>query len=235
MKSLRIAFAAAAILVGGVFAKPASASAIGLLNVSNCGGGGFTFTSTTIVWSPPTLGGTAGCLSTGPGTNVTYSGGSLGAGVTGDILNLTAGGGAVDSFMTFSGSTLDFVLTGLGPGSANTNCTGLAIGGSCSVFAGSPFLLTNVGAGNTAVSLGASGTILDGGVTSSWFGAFTTQVNIDASTIQSTILASGSVGSTYSGQFTVTSAVPEPSSLISMLVGGAGLFVRSLSRSRNGG
>jgi hypothetical protein len=199
------------------------ASAIGPLNVANCSGGGVTVSATTITWSP--IGTTAGtgCIDTGLGTNVTYSGGTLGAGVTGNIKNLTAGGGSVDQFMTFQGSTLDFVLTSLGPGSANTVCTGLAVGGSCSVFAGSPFLLTNLGGGNTSVGLSANGSVTDGGVTSFWKGAFTTQLNLDASTIQTEILAGESISSTHSGQF-VVSSVPEPTTLSMLLLGGVALL-----------
>ena len=201
----------------------AMATAIGSLNVANCAGGGVTVSATTITWSPVgTVAGT-GCIDTGLGTNVTYSGGTLGAGVAGNIKNLPAGGPPVDQFMTFTGSTLDFVLTSLGPGSANTNCSGLAVGASCSVFAGSPFLLTNLGGGNTAVGLSANGTVTDGGVLSFWKGAFTTQLNLDASTIQSDILAGQSITSTHSGQF-VVSSVPEPTTLSMLLFGGLALM-----------
>jgi hypothetical protein len=201
----------------------AMASVIGSLNVANCSGGGVTVSATTIVWSPPTLGGTAGCINTGIGTSLTYSGGTLLPGATGNILDLTAGGGAVNNFMTFLGTTLDFVLTGLGPGSANTTCSGLAVGASCSVAASSPFILTNVGNGNTAGSLSALGTIVDGGVTSVWSGAFTTQVNQTAAAIQTTELAGGSISSTQSGQFTVT-AVPEPGTVSILMLGSAVLL-----------
>jgi hypothetical protein len=205
------------------FSGTAMATAIGPLNVANCSGGGVTVTATTITWSPVgTVGGT-GCIDTGLGTNVTYSGGTLGAGVAGNIKNLTAGGGVTDQFMTFTGSTLDFVLTSLGPGSGNTNCSGLAIGASCSVFAGSPFLLTNLGGGNTAVGLAANGSVTDGGVTTFWKGAFTTQLNLDAATIQTDIENGGSISSTHSGQF-VVSSVPEPTTLSMLLLGGVALL-----------
>ena len=208
----------------------AMATAIGPLNVANCSGGGVTVNATTISWSPAgTVAGT-GCIDTGLGTNVSYSGGTLGAGVTGNIKNLsTSTSGPTDQFMTFTGSTLDFVLTGLGPGSANTNCSGLAVGGSCSVVAGSPFLLTNLGGGNTAVGLSATGTVTDGGVLSFWKGAFTTQLNLDASTIQSDILAGQSISSTHSGQF-VVSSVPEPTTLSMLLLGGLALMGTKLRR-----
>jgi len=214
-------------------ASTAMATAIGPLNVANCSGGGVTVSATAITWSPNgTVAGT-GCIDTGLGTNVTYSGGTLGAGVAGNIKNLVVGGPSpTDQFMTFTGSSLDFVLTGLGPGSSNTTCSGLAIGASCSVFAGSPFLLTNLGGGNTAVGLSANGTITDGGVTSFWKGAFTTQLNLDASTIQSDILAGQSITSTHSGQF-VVSAVPEPTTLSMLLFGGLALMGTKLRRRKS--
>jgi hypothetical protein len=220
--------AAAAAIIGCTFVSPASATVIGPLDIANCGGGGVTFTATTIVFSPPSLGGTAGCMQTEPGTNLTYSNGTLVSGVSGDVLNLNLGGGTVDDFMTFSATTLDFVLTGLGPGDSNTNCTGLSIGASCSMSAGNPFVLTNLGGGNTRIDLPANGTITDGGSTSPWSGEFTMQVNIAADTIQSVILASGSVGTTYTGHFNV---VPEPSTF-SMLAF-AGLIISGVKRRRS--
>jgi hypothetical protein len=212
--------------VGIVFlgcSSTAMATAIGPLNVANCSGGGVTVTATTIVWAPNgTVAGT-GCIDTGLGTNVTYSGGTLGAGVAGNIKNLPAGSLPVDQFMTFQGSTLDFVLGSLGPGSSNTNCAGLAVGSSCSVFAGSPFLLTNLGGGETSVGLTAMGTVMDGGVTTAWKGVFTTQLNLDAATIQTDINNGGSIVSTHSGQFTVSS-VPEPTTFTMLLLGGVALL-----------
>jgi hypothetical protein len=200
------------------------ATAIGPLNVANCAGGGVTVSSTAITWSPVGTAAGTGCIDTGLGTDVTFSGGSLLAGDPGNIKNLTFGGGLpVDQFMTFQGTTLDFVLSALGPGSTNTNCTGLAVGASCSVFAGSPFLLTNLGNGNTAVGLSANGTVTDGGVTSFWKGAFTTQLNLDAATIQTDIEGGGSIVSTHSGQF-VVSSVPEPTTLSMLLLGGVALL-----------
>jgi len=196
----------------------AMATAIGALNVANCAGGGVTVSATTVTWSPTgTVAGT-GCIDTGLGTSVNYSGGTLGPGVVGNIKNLTAGGGAVDMFMTFQGTTLDFVLTGLGPGSANTNCNLSALNPTCSVAAGSPFILTYISANVTTVGLGANGTVTDGG-TSAWFGSFSTQLNLSGSSIQTTELGGGSIESTDSGQFSVQS-VPEPGTVSMYLLGG---------------
>lgn len=207
----------------------AMATAIGPLNVANCAGGGVTVSATTITWSPTGTATGTGCIDTGLGTNITYSGGTLGAGVTGNIKNLPAGGPPVDDFMTFSGSTLDFVLTSLGPGSSNTNCSSLAVGASCSVFAGSPFLLTNLGGGTTAIGLSANGTVTDGGITTFWKGAFTTQLNLDAATIQTDINSGGSISSTHSAQF-VVSNVPEPTTLSMLFLGGLALMGTKLRR-----
>jgi hypothetical protein len=200
-------------------ANSAMATAIGTLDLGQCGGGGVTVTATTITWAPPTLGGTAGCTETGLGTNVTYSGGTLGAGVTGNILNLAAGGGAVDDFITFG--TLDFVLTAVGPGVSDISCGTIASGQTCSVFAGSPFILTNNGNGSTGISLPVVGTVTDGGVTTSWFGSFSTQVPQTPGAIQNTELTpGGSISSTYAGDFTVSSIdTPEPSTAAMFLVG----------------
>jgi hypothetical protein len=221
MKSVRWLGIAAAVVVMYVAASsPAYADAVGSLSVANCSGGGVTITETTITWLPAgTVAGT-GCINTGAGTNVTYSGGTLSSGDTGNIMNLTAGGGAVDQFMTFQGTTLDFVLTVLGPGSVNTNCTGLALGASCSAFVGSPFILTNLGT-STIVSLSAGGTVTDGAI-SDWFGAFSTQVNATPAQLQSVLLGGGSVTSTQSGQFTVEGGiepVPEPGSALLLIIG----------------
>jgi len=106
-----------------LLSTPAKASPAGTLNVSNCAGGGVTITATTIDFTLP-VGGGYGCIQTGSGTNITYTGGGpLLPGVTGSILDLTAGGGPVLDFMTFVGNPLlHFDLTSLGPGVANTIC-----------------------------------------------------------------------------------------------------------------
>jgi hypothetical protein len=168
-------------------------------------------------------------MTTGAGTGLTYSGGTVDPGVFGNLTNITAGSIPVDQFMVFAPNPgLDFILTGLGPGSANLNCVGLGIGQSCSEAAGSPFVLTSLGS-NTIVSFTAFGTVEDAGVTSFWSGTFSTQVNKNALTIQSLLASGGSVGSTYSGQFDV--AVPEPST-VSMLMAGVALLGAGLLRRR---
>jgi len=219
MKILKwFAVAAGAVLICLVSGAPVFADATGSLNVANCSGGGVSLGATSITWLPSgTVAGT-GCVATGTGTNLSYSGGLLGPGVTGNIQNVTAGTLPVDQFMTFQGTTLDFVLTFLGPGSANTNCASLSLGQSCSIAAGSPFVLTDLGA-STIIGFSAGGTVTDGGI-SNWSGAFSTQVNLTALQIQTAILGGGTVTSTQSGQFSVQDvSVPEPSSLLLLAFG----------------
>lgn len=93
----------------------AAASVLGSANLSNCGGGGLSFSALTFTWAPPgTLPGT-GCFDTGIGTAITYSGGSVSSGALGNVMNLTLAAGpppTVPSFMTLSGTPIDFDLTG---------------------------------------------------------------------------------------------------------------------------
>ncbi len=214
----------------------ALASPIGQLNIANCSGGGVSVTATTITWFPVgTVAGT-GCINTGLGTSVAFLGGTLGAGVAGNIKNLTAGGGTVDQFMMFTGvstpTVMDFMLTGLPAATATngTNCASTTLGQSCVTFAGSPFLLTNLGA-NTAVSLTALGTVSDANGLSNWSGAYTTQLTQTVTSIQTTILAGGSVSSTYSAQFGVTIAgIPEP---VTALLISSGLIALGLLKRRS--
>jgi hypothetical protein len=231
---LRVPLAAVAALACFGLINPASAGAIGNLDIQNCTGGAFLWSAANIVWLPPgAADALTGCIDTDPGTNVTYSGGSLFRGVVGNILDLTLGGGSENDFMTFAGTTLDFVLTGLGPGSGNTTCSGLAVLATCSVAADDPFVLTNEGGGVTGLSLTAFGTILDGGDTNVWSITFDSASPFTAAEIQSTILGSGTVSGTYAGIGTVSAATatPEPSTVLMMvMMSGAGFLLVCLKR-----
>jgi hypothetical protein len=218
LKDLRMP-GAACVLAASLFSiTPASAAVIGHLDVANCGGGGVTVNATTIDFTLP-AGGGFGCIVTGTGTNVSYSGGTLLPGVTGSILDLVAGGGIVLDFMTFVGNpNLHFDLTALGPGVINTACAAVLDPNlpSCSVVAGSPFILAPTSTG-TSITLSASGIARDGSVpTSTFIGAFTTQIaGVTPASIAATIGGGGSVSSTNSGDFTITLSptVPEPSTV----------------------
>jgi hypothetical protein len=219
--------------------NPAVAAPIGNLNIANCSGGGVTVTINTIVWAPNGTVANTGCIDTGLGTNVVYSGGTLGPGVAGNIEDLTFGPGSVNNFMTFPAVSpvLDFMLTSVGPGDANTNCHGLALNATCSVFAGSPFVLQNLGPGDTAVSFAVGGTVSDANGPANWHGLFTVQLTQDAGTIQDTILApGGNIQTTHSASFTV-SAVPEPATISilgsGLLLIGFAAFRRRKSDARN--
>jgi len=178
----------------------------GTLSVANCSGGGVVVSAAGIDFTLPVGGGT-GCINTATNTNVTYSTGTLLPGVGGTIKDLTVGGPPiVVDFMTFSGNPdLHFDLTQLGPGVNNTDCVNLAIGSSCSVVAGSPFILLKSATGTT-ITLSARGIARDTSTrTSDWLGAFTAQIaSLSPADIQTAILSEQTVSSTYSAEFIVT-------------------------------
>ena len=216
----------------------ASATVTGHLDIANCTGGGVTVTATTIDFTLPVGGGT-GCIQTGTGTNVAYAGGGpLLPGVAGTILDLTAGGGTVVDFMTFIGNPLlHFDLTGLGPGVNNTTCatTFDPNAASCSVVAGSPFILSPTSTG-TSITLSAFGIARDGSLpTSTFSGAFTTQIaGVTPQSIKTTILTTGgSVSSTDSADFVINfTGVPEPSTISMAALGGLLVAFAARKRSR---
>jgi hypothetical protein len=225
LRGFRLPIAASAGLAFLSFMTAASGAVMGHLDIANCAGGGVTVNSTMIDFTLP-VGGGFGCIQTGTGTNVTYSGGTLVPGVTGSILDLVVGGGTVIDFMTFVGNPLlHFDLTSIGPGVTNTTCAGALDPNlpSCSVFNGSAFILAPTATG-TSVTLSAMGIARDGTVpTSAFIGAFTTQIaGVTPLSIRNTIVAGGSVSSTNSGDFVVT-FIPEPSTITMAAIGG--LFV----------
>ena len=227
------------VLIGSVclFSTTASATTVGLLRVDS-GGGGVTVGLNSIDWVPPTGGGT-GTFVIGTGTTLTSALGGPVAGSTGTLLDLS--GGTVlplANFMTFTTVPgLAFDLGFVGPGSSNTNCAGLAIGGSCSVFVGSPFILTLTPTG-TAVVFAVGGIARDGTTPSNWSGNFTTSIsNQTPLQIQEAFgcLAgqgpaacthpTATIGSTYAGEFTATPvSIPEPGSIGLIGLGLIGLF-----------
>jgi hypothetical protein len=224
------------VIVGSVclVSTNASATTIGLLRVDS-GAGGVTVGLNSLDWLP--TGGGTGTFLVGAGTTLTSAVGSPAAGSAGTVLDLS--GGTVlplANFMTFATAPgLAFDLGFLGPGSANTNCAGLPIGGSCSVFVGSPFILTLTPTG-TAVVLAVGGIARDGTTPSNWSGNFTTTIsNQTPLQIQATFgCAAGqgpaactnptaTIGSTFAGEFTAT-PVPEPNSIGLLGLGLIGLY-----------
>jgi hypothetical protein len=152
-------------------------------------------------------------------------------------MNLPPASLPLSDFMSFTlAPTLFFNLYSIGPGSSNTNCAAPP----CSVFAGSPIILTQ-GTGGTVVDLGVSGYTSDGtSPASAWVGEFSTTVTtlagiplgsiITPQEIQTYFLTTPnpSITTTYSGTFVAT-IIPEPSTGI-MLLMGAGLIGVAFAR-----
>jgi hypothetical protein len=182
-----------------------------------------TLTSLTFAGCPSGTLGAAGCLSAGEAIDVLPIN-------TATVLPLA-------NFFTFAAHpTLSYSLSVVGPGSGTTNCAALAVFASCSVFAGSPIVLTLEPMGSTEVSLNLSGTATDGASpASTWFGHFQSPISgMTPGQIQTFFCPSGtcttadfmsgrSESSSQSGDF-VASTVPEPGTVSLFLLGGAALI-----------
>jgi hypothetical protein len=191
--------------------------------------------------------GSAGCLSATEGITVNNA----------DLTLVAPSGANANTFLTFAAHpnlvySLNWPPNG---GSANTNCaTANANGLSCSVFAGSPIILT-YSSGNTFVGLAVNGKASDTGVGglatgSSYMGGFSqfytsllpdgsapTPANIQhyfcpTLVCQPSDFTSGkSITSSQSGTFTAT-LVPEPSTLLLGSIGFLAIIVGKLKYRR---
>jgi hypothetical protein len=92
----------------------------------------------------------------------------------------------------------------------------LTDGASCSIFAGSPIILTKFGIAS-GVTLSVAGVVRDSTGTSNWSGLFTTQLpDMTPAQVQALFASNpqASVSSTYSAAFVATVVpTPEPASL----------------------
>jgi len=238
LKQLRLPLAFSGLAAGILLlcAQPSFATVSGELDTG--GTGTLTVSQTSLTFTPNDT--THFSTEVAAGTNVSFAG--CPTGVLGDPGCLTQGEGVdingglpitslgpIANFLTFQNTpSLVYSLTAYEPGVANTNCAALLVGQSCSVFAGSPIVLTLEAGGKTASELGVSGTVTDGTLpVSSWTGLFTATTNHRTpAQLQAIILAGGTITNTHSGDFTIlptTTQTPEPR-LIS-LAALAGLFL----------
>ncbi|HTW65196.1 MAG TPA: hypothetical protein VME17_11295 [Bryobacteraceae bacterium] len=220
MKQLGLKFAFGGLAAGLLLltAQPSFATVSGELLTG--GNGTLTISATSLTFTPNDT--TGYSTEVAAGTDLMFAGcssgvlGSSGCLTQGEGVDINGGDtitslGPITDFLTFATtSSLVYSLTGYDAGSTDTDCAALTIGESCSVFAGSPVILTKEADG-TAAALGVYGTVTDGSGASNWTGEFTATVNHETpQQLQAMILAGEAITHTHSGDFTVTSAVPEP-------------------------
>lgn len=273
LRTTRIAWALAAVFAGGLFSvSDASATVNGTLLTGSSGT--ITLSLNSVVFNPDP----AALPVPGPpwnsdvsnGTSLTFAGcaGALGSPgclftqegvlINNADLTLTAPSAAnANTFLQFEAhpNLVYSINWPPGPGSANTNCaTANANGLSCSIFAGSPLVLTFIN-GDTFLGLAVNGKASDTGVAglatgSNYTGGFSefftapilvggvlvapTPQNIQlffcpTGTCTPADFASGkSITTSQSGAFTATpttSNVPEPATLLLTLLGGLSVAV----------
>jgi hypothetical protein len=176
-RNLRLALAPVALLSGGLLlVSNASASVINTLLTGSTGTVTVSLTSVIFNNDPEpgvcntTLG--RGCNSdVATGTSLSFTGGPLATGEgiyvnNNDLTNAVPGLSDSNQFLTFAGhpNLVFSIAYPPGPGSPNTNCaTANANGLSCSVFAGSPIVLTFEN-GETFAAFSTAGRASDIGV-----------------------------------------------------------------------
>lgn len=215
----------AAIGLAVLTASPSFATVVG--NLDTGGNGTVTVTPTAITFSENDT--TGGSTEVGTGTTLTFSGGSLMVGQPIDIdggMTITPGSLPLADFMTFPDEpTLSVTLDGFGPGSANTDCSGLSTGQSCSVKVDgftSPIILTYTGPGvegatpgdvGTSALLTVTGTASDGSTPISDFtGHFSASLADDTPEELAALFSTtgASFSTTYAGSFVALASTPEP-------------------------
>ncbi len=235
----------------------ASASVIGNLDIGS--GGMITVTITSATFSPDPSSTPAGPpwdAEVAVGTNLTFTGGPLATTEGVDVSSpLTAASIGENNFLTFAAHpNLVYSLLGIGPGSSNTNCAAVVnVGDSCSVFAGSPIVLTLTATG-TSANFSVNGKASDTGAAGLASGSFysgslseplvqplpngkaPTPVNIQAYFCPGGVCdQTKSISVPFSGNFFATT-VPEPQTTalvlggLLVLLGKVGM--RRLNRSR---
>jgi len=195
------------------------------------------------------VGGVASALTfAGCTTGVLNDPGCLGLAEGVDVGALTIGGPSPSPFITFECNApgvagcggageppvhadLVFSISSAGPGSSTAPCTtSIPLGDSCSVFPGSPVLLTDTASG-TVASLSVFGTVTDGVSTSDYSGTFSaTLTGLTPFQVQQEFNQNGSFSTSSSGTFVVTAVTPEPGTLT--LIGFACLGLGCIRRKR---
>ena len=129
----------------------------------------------------------------------------------------------VPNFITFAGSPISVTLTAVDPATLPaTNCLTPAASAAAGQVCGTgPFNLFNLSPTRSSDSFGIQGTVSDGSASpaSTLTGVFTAQFSDKSfEAVRDTVLAGGSVTTSYSASFTA-SAVPEPATLSFMGLG----------------
>lgn len=240
---------------GGAFASP-----MGVLGIGSSGTIDATLTSIFFTPDPSATGTCTPAPCNGDvnsATTLTFDSGSTLTTNEGILINQgnaigappPAGAGFFNPFLTFDANPdLVFNVSGVGAGSSNTNCIGLANGDSCSLLvAGTPSPVTlQLLNGNTIASISFFGVASDSMGSSNWQGGFSATIpGVTPADILHDLCGMDNVCSaadaqagtqlvlrSVSGSFTATaSPVPEPGT-ISLLLSGIGFVALGLINKR---